>query len=47
MVAHAPVVGALTMGSKGEAFLLVVVGSWCAVHLLSWGVAQLVLMVVK
>lgn len=35
------------MGSKGEAFLLFVVGNWAAVYLLSWGVAQLVLMVAK
>jgi len=33
------------MGSRGEAFLLAVVGSWCAVYLLSWTVAQLVLAV--
>jgi len=35
------------MGSKGEAFLLVVVGLWAGVHALSWGVAQLILLVVK
>lgn len=35
------------MGTKGEAFLLVVVGSWAAVYLLSWGVAHVILMVVR
>jgi hypothetical protein len=33
--------------NRGSAFLLFVVCSWAAVNLLSWGVAQAILMVLR